>query len=210
MEKIAADGDVIALAGIYQAVGLVRSSARSGGFNRAALCASIGSVFRLDADDAEAVFGGLAGLRHGLTTLTEQLGKSRPGPDAELTGYAASLMFLERKLIRLPWMLDTLRQEIRMAAAIAEQAGFDDPAVMASLAHAYSQTISRLNPRILVHGDPERLNDADTANRIRALLLAGIRAAVLWRQTGGSRLKLLFRRKRIVESARISLKALEA
>lgn len=97
-----------------------------------------------------------------------------------------------------------------MAAAIAEQAGFDDPAVMASLAHAYSQTISRLNPRILVHGDPERLNDTDTANRIRALLLAGIRAAVLWRQTGGSRLKLLFRRKRIVESARISLKALEA
>ena len=36
---------------------------------------------------------------------------------------------------------------------------------------------------------------------IRALLLAGMRSAVLWRQLGGNRLKLLWTRKHIVQYA---------
>ncbi|HSR54696.1 MAG TPA: DUF489 family protein, partial [Alphaproteobacteria bacterium] len=42
----------------------------------------------------------------------------------------------------------------------------------------------------------------------RALLLAGIRAAVLWRQVDGSRLRLLFGRKRIVREAQMALSTL--
>jgi high frequency lysogenization protein len=45
-----------------------------------------------------------------------------------------------------------------------------------------------LSPRIMVNGDPAHLNNPENANRIRALLLAGIRAAMLWRQSGGGRL----------------------
>lgn len=92
---------------------------------------------------------------------------------------------------------------------MARSNDLDDPAVIANLAHAYSQTLSRLTPRILVQGEPGLLKNPEVANRIRALLLAGIRAAVLWRQTGGSRLRLLFRRKRIVRGARMALSMVE-
>ena len=53
----------------------------------------------------------------------------------------------------------------------------------------------------MVRGEPEYLSQAGNANRIRALLLSGIRAAVLWRQLGGNRLRLLFSRSRIVRCA---------
>ncbi len=203
------DDDVIALAGIYQAAGLVKQAARAGNVDAPAFRTSIDSVFRFDADTAESVYGGLAGLKHGLSTLAEQLDKRDCKPDPELAAYAAHLMFLERKLSGLPWMLQTLRQEIEAASQVAEQSNAEDQAVIANLAHAYSQTISRLNPRILVHGDPELLKHSDVANRVRALLLAGMRAAVLWRQVGGSRLRLLFGRKRIVSAAQMALSAIE-
>lgn len=205
----AVDEDVIALAGIYQAAVLVKQSARAGTADDSAFRASIGSVFRFDADTAESIYGGLAGLRHGLATMAEQLGRRDLRPDPELTAYAANLMFLERKLARLPWMLETLRSEIEAARPGAESDGVEDRSVIANLADAYSQTISRLSPRILVQGEPRHLKDEGVANRIRALLLAGMRAAVLWRQVGGSRLRLLFGRKRIIAGAQAALRAIE-
>jgi len=75
-----------------------------------------------------------------------------------------------------------------------------DPELIAELAELYSQTISTLTPRIMVHGDPGVLSGTATRNMIRTLLLAGIRAAVLWRQCGGNRLRLIFGRRGMLES----------
>lgn len=208
-DSVAVDNDVVALAGIYQAVQLVKQTAHGGSGNHSAFVSSIGSLFRFEAESAESVYGGVGGVKHGLDTLVDQLGRPGLRQDPELTAYAANLMFLERKLIRLPWMVDTLRSEIEAAKGVARTDDLEDPAVIANLAHAYSQTISRLSPRILVQGEPALLKQADVANRIRALLLAGIRAAVLWRQVGGSRLRLLFGRKRIVRGAQSALSLLE-
>ena len=47
----------------------------------------------------------------------------------------------------------------------------------------------------MVSGEPHHLSDPKNANKIRALLLAGMRSAVLWRQLGGNRLQLLLARK---------------
>jgi high frequency lysogenization protein len=45
------------------------------------------------------------------------------------------------------------------------------------------------------------LENPDNQNLIRALLLAAIRAAVLWRQCGGRRLSLFLRRSALLEAA---------
>jgi high frequency lysogenization protein len=73
---------------------------------------------------------------------------------------------------------------------------------VASLAETYTQTISTLRPRIMVSGDPVRLADAAVADQVRALLLGAMRSAVLWRQCGGTRLGLLFGRRRMAFTAR--------
>ena len=73
--------------------------------------------------------------------------------------------------------------------------------IIASLANLYTNTISTLRPRIMVQGEQVYLRNSDTAGKIRPLLLAGIRAAVLWHQLGGSKWKLVFSRKKYAITA---------
>ena len=76
----------------------------------------------------------------------------------------------------------------------------------AKLGQLYQDSISTLGPRIIVNGEQLYLNNEINANKIRALLLAGIRSAVLWRQCGGSRLQFLFGRKAYLRESEVILK----
>jgi high frequency lysogenization protein len=185
----------IALAGLFQAATLVRQTGVGKVRDEAATRASLASILRTDADSVADVYGGISALRTGLETLAAQLGNEGRQRDMELTGYAITLLHLERKLARDAAMLDRLGGGIRELAARMPDTDPLDPGLVASLADLYSQTISTLTPRILVHGDASLLSGTGTRNMIRALLLAGIRAAVLWRQCGGNRLRLLFGRR---------------
>ena len=66
----------------------------------------------------------------------------------------------------------------------------------------YSDTISRLSPRIVVNGKPQYLKNQRTVDWVRTLLLAGLRSATLWNQLGGGRFELMFGRKSIIREAR--------
>lgn len=192
---------VVALAGLFQAVSLVQEVARTSSVDPGSFQISIASLFRIDAESTEAVYGGTAGLRRGLETLCGQLGRDKARQDAEIMRYAVSLMFLERKLVRDARLMETVRKGIESASVQADHFSVTHENVIANLADLYTNTVSTLEPRIMVHGTPEYLNNPVNANRIRALLLAGIRSAVLWRQLGGNRLRLLLARRRVVECA---------
>ena len=66
--------------------------------------------------------------------------------------------------------------------------------VITRLAGLYSEVISPLRPRVMVPGQPLHLQQQPIVERIRASLLAAIRAAVLWHQIGGRQWQLLLRR----------------
>ena len=74
--------------------------------------------------------------------------------------------------------------------------------IIASLADVYGEVISPLGPKIQVFGKPELLKQTSTQQKIRALLLAGIRSAVLWRQLGGKRRHFFFAKKKIIHAAK--------
>ena len=63
------------------------------------------------------------------------------------------------------------------------------------LGHLYKETISTLGPKIIVSGEQPYLSNENNASKVRAVLLAGIRSAVLWRQCGGSRWQFFFGQK---------------
>ena len=191
----------MALAGLFQAVSLVQQVARDGTAEPAPFASSIESVFQIDADSTDQVYGGSARLERGLRTLCRQLSRDKAHQDAEIMRYAVSLMFLERQLIRNARMLERVREGIEAASQQREHFSITHENVIARLADTYASTVSQLQPRIMVQGKPEYLNTPANANRIRALLLAGMRSAVLWRQLGGNRLKLLWTRKHIVQYA---------
>jgi high frequency lysogenization protein len=163
------------------------------------------SILCTDADSTNAVYGSSGHIRRGLQILCRQLGRDKSLQDAELMRYAVSLLFLERQLVRNARMLDKLRVGIDTATQQSEHYSVTHENVLARLADTYASTVSQLQPRIMVQGKPEYLNTPANANRIRALLLAGMRSAVLWRQLGGNRLRLLWTRKNIVRCAQAML-----
>jgi len=191
----------MALAGLFQAVTLVQQVAREGNADAEPFESSITSIFRIDAENTDAVFGSSTHLTRGLQILCQQLGKDKSRQDSELMRYAVSLMFLERQLMRNTKMLTKVRDGIDAATLQSEHYSVTHENVLARLADTYATTVSQLQPRIMVQGKPEYLNTPANANRIRSLLLAGMRAAVLWRQLGGNRLRLLWTRKSIVRCA---------
>jgi len=191
----------LALAGVFQAAELVQQVARQGRADPPALAATLGSLFKTRAENAEAVYGGGSDLRTGLQALRAQLAGQRTALSLEATRYAVTLLHLERRLFRRRELLDALRTGIERISAQAEYFSPTHDTVVAALADLYSRTVSTITPRIIVHGEPDYLGDQARAGLIRALLLAGIRAAVLWRQSGGSRWRLVFSRRPLLLAA---------
>ena len=72
--------------------------------------------------------------------------------------------------------------------------------MLASISGMYQDTLSKLSFRIQVHGDSRFLQQPQVANQVRAILMSGIRAAMLWRQLGGKRWHLIFKRKALLNA----------
>jgi len=106
---------VIALAGLFQAVALVRTVAVRGGADPFAMQPSLASIFKIDADSPADVFGGVGNLRPGLETLIAQLDSDKR--DLSVTRVAISVMRVESKLARRPAILSKLRTGIEATCA---------------------------------------------------------------------------------------------
>ncbi|GAB6042310.1 high frequency lysogenization protein HflD [Endothiovibrio diazotrophicus] len=190
---------VIPLAAAIQAAQLAKQVAYHGSCDNTAAEATVGSLFRLDEGDVAAVYGGESGVAEGLRHLRRMLAGQNVPRDPEITKYLVGMLHLERKLANNRQILTTLRDGIDNARSQAEHFSLLHVNVLANLSDLYQRTISTLGPRIMIAGDPQRLNDKANQDRIRALLLAGIRSAMLWRHHGGSKWQLLFQRRRILE-----------
>jgi high frequency lysogenization protein len=197
---------VIALAGMMQATELVRGIARRGRANAEEVETCLTSLVQIDAASSAAIYGGVDRLRSGLHLLEQQLNHPR---DMELTRYAVTLLSLERKLSRRTDLLDLLRAGLEEIIQNLPHFRVGHGNTIARFADLYLRTISTLSPRVMVSGDPAHLSHPENANRIRALLLAGVRAAILWRQSGGGRFTLLVRRNTLLREVRRLLAGLE-
>lgn len=192
---------VIALAGLMQAVSLVQKVAETGQVDNDELATMLNSLLALEASSTIDVYGKLENLRTGLYEFNQQLTKKKSPRDVMLLRYAIGLLHLERKLIKRPAMLDLISREIEQIPQQVEYFGrLTSPQVVARFAGIYERTISELKPVVKVFGDAGHLQQPDNVNKVRALLLAGIRAAVLWRQKGGNRWQFIFASNKLLNT----------
>lgn len=198
----------LALAGVCQVATLVQAIARKGSCDETAFEASISSVLVTEPDNPQQVFGSLANLRIGFSTLSAQLDGNSKQKDAELTRYIASILSLERKLNRNQSSLNTLGERISHVQRQLAHIDFESDQNLASLASIYTDVVSPLAPKIQVAGNPSYLSLESNQKKVRALLLAGVRAAVLWRQMGGKRRQILFSRKAILAASKQALRVI--
>ncbi|WP_261817156.1 high frequency lysogenization protein HflD [Vibrio gallicus] len=193
----------IAFAGICQAVALVQKVAQTGQCDSAAYETSVSSIINMSPANTLAVFGHERDLQLGLETLSRNIDSSATGND--LTRYIISLMALERKLSQRPDAMAQLGDRIQLADRQAGHFDLFNDQMVSNLASIYLDVVSPIGPRIQVTGNPSMLQQTSVQNKVRALLLSGIRSAVLWRQVGGKRRHLIFSRKKMVEQAEILL-----
>lgn len=194
----------IALAGLHQAAHCVERIANRGSVDVEAMEPCIHSLFQIDAPDTPSVYGPPGALAIGMRVLISQI-TGQPSRDLELTRYLISLLKHGRTLASRPDLLQRIGTGIEIADAKRHDRPLLDAEVLASLAALYSDNVSTLEPRILVRGNPLYLKNNENQDRIRALLLAGIRSAILWQQVGGTRWQILFGRNRLLGAARAYL-----
>jgi high frequency lysogenization protein len=196
----------IALAGLCQAAALVKKIARNNEFDSHTLTTSLNSISMTAPENTEQVFGDTSQLVLGYKTLINQLGNQSNDKDLEVTRYIANLLSIERKLSSSNKTMSALGERISNIQRQQLHLDLTDSQVLSNLASIYTDVVSPIARKIQVAGDPALLKRPDNQHRVRAILLAGVRAAVLWRQLGGKRRHLLFNRQQILDSAEHTLK----
>jgi high frequency lysogenization protein len=191
---------VLALAGLAQALAQVRRIADTGQAHAEVLGTALDSVFRIDAADAAQVYGGESALRNGLILLRDYFDGTMP--DDQLPRLALAVMQLERRFVRDTDMAERVQAGIQAASEPAQRLGSTHPDVLNALGALYADTLSHLRPRVLVQGNPHYLGQASVVAEVRAVLLAAVRSAVLWRQMGGSFWDFLLRKREMAAAVR--------
>ena len=195
----------IALAAIFQAASLVEQLARTGEIPAAELELLITSLFKQNPNNFDEIYGARPNLQAGYHGICKLMGGEPKAPKQDIKPdvmrYALSIVHLESRLRKNGHMMDQLGSSIQSSVRQAEHFHITHESVIGSLADTYKETLSTLSFRIKVTGNPQILQNSLNANKVRALLLAGIRAAILWRQVGGRRWHLLFTRKRYIKDA---------
>jgi high frequency lysogenization protein len=191
----------VALSGVAQAARLVDQVSRTGSYPMEFLEPSIHSLFEFDADSVEDVFGGVPGVKLGLHNLSGLLANNNAEEYRDVVRYVFGLLYLERKFATNPEMMSVVRSRLEHASFRAEHFAGHVEEICHSISGIYQDTLSHLTFRIKVTGSAQHLQNPQNADIIRALLLAGIRAAFLWRQLGGRRWKLLMQRRKLLRAA---------
>lgn len=113
----------------------------------------------------------------------------------ELLRLAAEIIALSSRLRQSASAGAKLQTALQTAIRQRDAFGISHDYTVQSFAQAYVDGVAPLGARIMVSGDPTWLKQERVAAQIRALLLAAMRAAILWRHLGGSLWSLWLRRR---------------
>jgi high frequency lysogenization protein len=186
----------LALASIFQSTALVHQLASTGQCDSHTNIASLNRIVN-ESDSVDEIFTSPEDLKIGFDSLRFLFEKKSIDMHNVML-YATALINLEKKLMKKPDLLNQISNEISL---INKQEFFDihHSNSIARLAELYKNTLGSLNPTIMVRGEQIYLTNRHTANHIRALLLAGIRAVSLWKSQGGKTWHLLLNKKKTLQ-----------
>jgi len=191
---------LVALAAVFEATVLVDRIARTGQVSEAALGCMLGSLLVRDPQSTLDVYGGDdLNLRDGYRALVSALERDPAALQRDSLRYSLALLNLERQLAKRDDMLQVMGSRLDQIQNQVEHFGLVHDNVIAACGALYQDTISTFRQRIQVQGDMRHLQQTGNAAKIRALLLAGIRSARLWRQLGGHRWQLVFSRGKLLK-----------
>ena len=191
--------ETISLGALYQACNEIKKVAWQGEIDAKLIEPLIFSVYQTTVDNIEDIYINLKRINTGLDYLRKQLVGDAFSKDAEVIRYFEAISILVKNLYKNENTLSKLRSSLNNFNDTVNQDNLNDHA--SYLSELYLDTISKIEPRIIVNGDNKYLKEPQNAAMIRALLLSAIRSYILWQQSGGSKLRLFLFRKKIAQLA---------
>ena len=184
----------IALAGVIQASLQVQALARQGSASEQE--SLLKSICVLDAVNSQAIYGGLEGVHSGLSSISRGMLNSAQAADIEVLKYTMQIITLQNQLYKDQQLFN------RFAVAVERLSAYAESEFVSACSDVYQEFISPLRPQIIVQGEEEHLQTDGVPQQVRAMLLAGVRSAVLWQQKGGGKFRLVWERTRMQNAAR--------
>ena len=192
----------LALASMFQSATLINQLAHGESINQASFDCSLDSLFTGDAKSTEEIFGYGDGLIQGLKTMSSYLGGEHSRPEKLIVYYVLTMIKVESRMLKNAEVVQQIQQGLSKIEQDAQDFEMSRASTIHKIDGLYQKTISQIKPRVMVQGDQTHLSVSETTSKIRTLLFSGIRASVLWRQLGGSRVKLIFTRKKYIHEAK--------
>ena len=191
--------ETISLGAIYQACNEIKKIAWQGEININIIEPLINSVYQITSENIDDIYISIKRLNTGLDFLRRQLVGDAFSRDAEVTRYFEAIGILIKNMNKKEDIFSKLRKQLTEHTMIVQKDNLDDHALF--LSNLYLNTISTVEPRIIVNGDNKYLTDKKNAAMIRSLLLCAIRSYILWQQSGGSKFRIFIFKKKIAELA---------
>ena len=195
----------LALAAIFQAAGLANELARKGSTDSSVEAFLTQSVLVMDTDNISDIYPNPEGLKPGLRWLEGCLMEQGRGIQnaGEIIRIALGVIQVEGQFSQHEGVQNTLRTRLeninRQRVMSPDMSSTELNNLLGS---AYVDSLGQLRFRVQIRGDAKQLQAPGMAERIRAILLAGVRAAWLWRRLGGRRWHLIFTRGQILREIR--------
>jgi high frequency lysogenization protein len=190
----------LALIGLYQSLALVQNIAWEGNSQHSCMVPTVESILKLNPDQFIEVYGSTENLRLGIQTLKTALQNKSEKHAVERTRYAINLMYLASKLEENKQAFSSLGSQIERISNQYESVADSFEDITQDLGGLYREHVSPLGPKVIIEGDPVYLKMDQNASKIRALLLAGIRSIILWKQANGKRWTLLLGRRSLLDN----------
>lgn len=191
-------GQVIALAGLFQSCAAVDELARHGSVPNDVLETCLESLF-IDSINPYDVFGGSTGLALGIETMQRLLTIEKASPQANILRYVIGVIQLAGRLLRHKRMLHEIATRLQNTQRMREHFPITHENIINNLAQLYQDTLSTFPYRIQVNGYAANLERKPVAARVRCLLFAAVRCAILWHRNGGRKRHLIFNRKQVLK-----------
>ncbi|MFT5209676.1 MAG: high frequency lysogenization protein [Flavobacterium sp.] len=190
-------GRVLALSGLVQSAQLVMGIAKTGLISQDSLVNSLHCIFVQNPESISDVYHGTDDIKLGIETLANLLTKFDLQQHGDIVRYILAITALERNLSTRTDISDSISRSLPSIESFYPN---QIDTCISSLAEVYGNSLAMLEPRIQISGNKQHLQNEINVQRIRALLLSGLRSAVLWHQLGGRRWHLLLSRSSMRKS----------
>ncbi|CAL4042908.1 high frequency lysogenization protein HflD [Buchnera aphidicola] len=184
----------LSLAGLCQSAQLVYQLSQTGHCDNKAFKVCIESILNINPKTVLSVYGNEEkNLNIGFNTLFNILNITyKNSLSIYLIRYIFGMMILEKKLTKNVIALKKLSYCLQIIKKNTITNFEIHDSLINDLSRIYLEIISNLGSRIKIVGIESILNKIEIQNKLRSILLAGIRSVALWRQVGGSRLQVIF------------------